>query len=96
MALAAYNIGLAHLEDARILTQRQGGDPDKWLDVQARLPLLEEPKWYEQTRHGYARGLEAVRFVNRVRVYYDVLVRLDEEEKARARNEALKLKAPAI
>ncbi len=96
MALAAYNIGLAHLEDARILTERQGGDPDKWVDVKARLPLLEQPKWYRHTRFGYAHGMEAVRFVNRVRVYYDVLVKLDEEEKARATSEALKLKAPAI
>lgn len=96
LALAAYNIGLSHLEDARILTQRQGGDPDKWHDVKERLPLLEEPKWYRHTRFGYARGMEAVRFVNRVRVYYDVLVKLDEEEKARATSEALKLRAPAI
>ena len=40
MALAAYNIGFGHLEDARILTQQQGGDPDKWIDVKQRLPLL--------------------------------------------------------
>src|SRR5690606_21592681 len=31
-ALAAYNVGLYHLEDARILTKRLGGDPDKWTD----------------------------------------------------------------
>lgn len=28
-ALAAYNIGFGHLEDARILTQQQGADPDR-------------------------------------------------------------------
>ncbi len=96
LALAAYNIGLSHLEDARVLTQRQGGDPDKWHDVKRRLPLLEQPKWFQHTRFGYARGMEAVRFVNRVRVYYDVLVKLDEEEKTRETSEALRLRAPAI
>ena len=27
MALAAYNVGLGHLEDARVITQQQGGEP---------------------------------------------------------------------
>ncbi|MBI2992595.1 MAG: membrane-bound lytic murein transglycosylase MltF [Gammaproteobacteria bacterium] len=72
--LAAYNVGFGHLEDARVLTQRQGGDPDRWLDVRQRLPLLSHRNWYEQTRHGYARGWEPVRFVDRIEKYYDVLV----------------------
>ena len=72
--LAAYNVGFGHLEDARILTQRQGDDPDRWQDVRKRLPLLSHKSWYEQTRHGYARGWEPVRFVDRVEKYYDVLV----------------------
>ena len=33
LALAAFNIGLGHLEDARILAQRQKLDPDLWTDV---------------------------------------------------------------
>ncbi len=96
MALASYNVGYNHLEDARILTQKQGGDPNKWNDVKERLPLLAEKKWYSQTKYGFARGREPVAFVNRVRTYYDVLVKIDEEEKARNTSEALKLKAPAI
>jgi membrane-bound lytic murein transglycosylase F len=74
LALAAYNIGFGHLEDARILTQRLGGDPDSWNDVRARLPLLAQERWYTQTRHGYARGWEPVRFVDNIRNYRDVLV----------------------
>src|SRR5690554_8181277 len=51
-ALAAYNIGYGHLEDARILTQQQGGDPDRWIDVQNRLPLLRQKQFYRQTKYG--------------------------------------------
>lgn len=95
-ALAAYNVGMGHLEDARILTQRQGGDPDKWNDVKERLPLLSEPKYYATAKHGFCRGIEPVRFVNRVRTYYDVLAKLTEEEKLKNMTHALKLKAPAL
>jgi membrane-bound lytic murein transglycosylase F len=96
MALAAYNIGISHLEDARVLTQKQGADPNKWNDVKERLPLLEQEKWAARTRNGIARGREAVLYVNRVRVYYDVLVRHDETERAQNRSDALTLKAPAL
>lgn len=95
-ALAAYNVGFAHLEDARVLTKKQGGDPDKWNDVKARLPLLADPKWHKQTKYGYARGEEPVRFVNRVRVYYEVLVKFDDDQKAKRTTHALKLKAHAL
>lgn len=96
LALAAYNVGPAHLEDARILTEKLGGDPDKWGDVKRRLPLLAHPQWYERTRYGYARGHEPVHFVDRVRVYYDILVKIDDEQRARRTVHALKLKALAI
>jgi membrane-bound lytic murein transglycosylase F len=33
MALAAYNIGMGHLEDARSLTEANDGDPHLWRDV---------------------------------------------------------------
>lgn len=73
MALAAYNIGLGHLEDARVITQRQGGNPDLWQDVMQRLPLLQDSKYYEKTRYGYARGKEAVTLVQNIRHYYSIL-----------------------
>lgn len=74
LALAAYNIGFGHLEDARVLTQRQGGDPDKWIDVKRRLPLLSDPKWSSTTKFGAARGEEPVQYVRSVRSYYDTLI----------------------
>ena len=73
LALAAYNIGLGHLEDARRLTERQGGNPNIWQDVMERLPLLQKTQYYKNTRHGYARGREAVTLVQNIRHYYSVL-----------------------
>ena len=75
MALAAYNVGLGHLRDARDLTEAHGGNPDLWIDVREYLPLLRQRAWYSQTRHGYARGDEAVHYVENIRSYYDILLR---------------------
>jgi membrane-bound lytic murein transglycosylase F len=83
LALAAYNIGFGHMEDARVLTQRNGGNPDRWKDVKQRLPLLHQRKWHSQTRFGYARGKEALQYVENIRSYYDILVWLtDQQEKS--------------
>ena len=73
MAIAAYNAGSGHLEDARIVTQLRGANPDRWVDVRESLPLLAEPGWYLQLRNGYARGWEAQYTVDRVRQFADVL-----------------------
>jgi membrane-bound lytic murein transglycosylase F len=73
MALAAYNVGFGHLEDARRVTQRRGLDPDRWVDVRDSLPLLTQERWYKQTRFGYTRGWEPVQFVDNIRRYYEVL-----------------------
>lgn len=82
LALAAYNVGPSHLEDARILTQKRGGDPDRWSDVREHLPLLADPDWYPKTRYGYARGHEPVKFVDRVRVFFGALRKLEHGEAA--------------
>ena len=73
MTLAAYNIGIGHLLDARDITRAQGGDPDRWLEVRSHLPLLTQAKWHRKTRYGYARGHEAVTYVGNIRTYYDML-----------------------
>lgn len=72
-ALASYNVGSAHLDDARKLAQNEGLDPDKWLDVKKMLPRLAQKQWYSKTRYGYARGGEPVHFVANIRRYYDIL-----------------------
>jgi membrane-bound lytic murein transglycosylase F len=73
LALAAYNVGFGHLEDARILAQEAGKNPDSWQAVRAYLPLLAQESVYTRTRRGYARGWEPVRFVDNIRSYLDIL-----------------------
>jgi len=73
MALAAYNVGFGHLEDARILTQRFGKNPDRWNDVREQLPLLAQSKYHSTLKHGYARGWEPVIYVNNIRSYRELL-----------------------
>ncbi len=72
-ALATYNVGFGHLNDARILTQRGGKNPDAWADVKQHLPLLSQEKHFKTVKHGYARGREPVRYVDSIRGYYELL-----------------------
>ncbi|NNJ17258.1 membrane-bound lytic murein transglycosylase MltF [Pseudomonas putida CSV86] len=72
-ALAAYNVGSGHLDDARKLAEREGLNPNRWLDVKKMLPRLAQKKWYSKTKYGYARGGEPVHFVANIRRYYDIL-----------------------
>lgn len=95
-ALASYNVGFGHLNDARIITQRHGGDPDRWVEVKTRLPLLKQKKYYKKTKYGYARGDEPVRYVENIRRYYDTLTWLDNKAQDKAEAElAAKMQAQA-
>lgn len=82
-ALAAYNLGPGHVEDARALVRARGGDPDRWAELKRVLPLLAHPAWHRHTHHGRARGGVAVRYVNSVRRYYELLVWLTGAEENR-------------
>lgn len=78
MAMAAYNVGYSHLQDARLITRKLKKNPDLWIDVKQALPLLAQRKWYKQTRYGYARGWEPVKYVENIRSYYDILKWVDD------------------
>ncbi len=79
-ALASYNVGMGHVEDARKIAQQMGLNPSAWRDVKQVLPLLQQRKYYKDTRYGYARGKEAVHYVENIRRYYDTMVWLDSQE----------------
>ena len=73
MALAAYNMGMGHLNDARILTQRAGKNADSWSDVSDHLHLLQQSQYYKTVNYGYARGLEARSYVENIYQFYKIL-----------------------
>jgi len=74
-ALAAYNVGMGHLKDARGLAVELGKDPDIWNDMADVLPLLAQKKYYKNLKYGYARGREPVLYVKRIRNFQDILER---------------------
>ncbi|PKO47738.1 MAG: membrane-bound lytic murein transglycosylase MltF [Betaproteobacteria bacterium HGW-Betaproteobacteria-22] len=75
MALAAYNIGYAHVEDARVLAKRLNLNPDSWADVKKTLVMLRDPEYYTTLKYGYASGGAPVIFVESVRSYLRILER---------------------
>lgn len=77
LALAGYNQGHGHLEDARRIAQTRGGNPDSWADVKEALPYLSRGTYASVMKYGYARGVEALHFAENVRNYYDILQRLE-------------------
>ena len=81
MALAAYNIGWGHLDDARKLATSLGKQPNSWSDIREILPLLRLKKYYRNLPHGYARGAEPVRYVDRIRTYHKIITRWENDLK---------------
>jgi membrane-bound lytic murein transglycosylase F len=79
LALAAYNVGIAHLEDARVLAQKLKLNPDSWADVKKALPLLNKAEHYSSLKYGFARGGAAVIFVESIRTYYQILEKYEQK-----------------
>lgn len=83
MALAAYNQGIGHLEDARILTEKMRGNPNSWADVSRYFPLLTKQEYYSKAKYGYARGWEPVIYVKNVLNYQKILVWKEQQQELR-------------
>jgi len=75
IALASYNVGPRHILSAQRIARKRGLDPNKWPSLEQTLPLLCYEDYIRHSRHGYCRGTEPVRYVNRIRTYYDILRR---------------------
>jgi membrane-bound lytic murein transglycosylase F len=78
MALAAYNIGDGHLQDARNLARKLGKNPDSWADMKAVLPLLSNREHAGKLKYGYARGGEARAMTENIRIYFDILAKFEK------------------
>lgn len=73
LALAAYNVGLAHLKDAQKLAEKMGRNPYSWHHLKEVLPLLADPDYADELEYGPARGYETVDFVERVKSFYNLM-----------------------
>lgn len=64
--LASYNLGIAHIFDARRLAEKNGKDPNVWTDnVDYYVLNKSKPEFYHDSvvRYGSANGLQAYNFV---------------------------------
>jgi Predicted soluble lytic transglycosylase fused to an ABC-type amino acid-binding protein len=71
--LASYNTGAGHVEDAQRLTEKYGGNPQKWDDVAYWLLQKSTQKYSsdEVVKFGFCRGLEPVNYVNNILERFD-------------------------
>jgi len=75
LALAAYNLGMGHMNGARFVATLVKRDPNAWHEMKQVLPLLAQPEYYARLKSGAARGGEAVIMTENIRTYYDILRR---------------------
>jgi membrane-bound lytic murein transglycosylase MltF len=75
LAVAAYNLGMGHLNGARFIATLVERDPNSWYEMKQVLPLLAKPEYFSRLKSGAGRGGEAVIMTENVRFYYDVLRR---------------------
>lgn len=85
-SLAAYNSGMGHVADARRLVIDQNKNPNEWENVADALLKLMQRRYYQHARHGFARGIETVQYVdeimNRYRTY-ETIMALSERQQNR-------------
>jgi membrane-bound lytic murein transglycosylase F len=82
-ALAAYNIGLGHVMDARRLLAARDKNPNLWINLRVALGWLSQQRYLNQTQYGYAKGLQAVAYVDDIRAYYAILTWMSDKKHRR-------------
>jgi len=71
MALAAYNCGLRHVQNARtIATERDELNPDRWEDVAKGLKLINTQEYRERPGFSYVRASEPIKYVKNIWLYH--------------------------
>lgn len=73
MTVAAFNCGVGHVTDARLLATQRSLDANRWGSIATALRLLSRGEHAAKARHGYVRGGEVATYVeqvwNRYRAY---------------------------
>lgn len=79
--LAAYNVGIAHVLDARALAVKYGKNPNIWFDhVDVYIRLKSQPEYYNDPvcKAGYCRGEETHKYVRDVLSRYKRYMELNK------------------
>ncbi|HSG67963.1 MAG TPA: transporter substrate-binding domain-containing protein [Bacteroidales bacterium] len=79
--LAAYNVGIAHIFDARRLAEKHGKDPNVWTEnVDFYILNKSDPTYYRDSvvKYGYARGEETYNFVTEILERYELYKKVIE------------------
>ena len=81
LMLASYNVGSGHVDDVVSLLNKDNIDINIWDNLRKYLLKLNQKKFYKKMQYGYARGWEAVQYIENVKQYYDIISFLEEKDK---------------
>jgi membrane-bound lytic murein transglycosylase MltF len=81
LMLASYNLGFGHVDDVVSLLAKDNIDINSWNNLRKYLLKLNKKKFYKKMQYGYARGWEAVQYIENVKQYYDIISFLEEKDK---------------
>ena len=82
-ALAAYNSGFGHVDDARLLARKAKKDTTRWREVAPWLLKLSDRRVAKKTRFGFCRGTEPVDYVRHIDERYTGYAQLVPLQNAR-------------
>ena len=82
-ALAAYNGGAGHIQDARTLARQAGKNANRWDEVKHFVLRLSNPAFYnrKEVRFGYMRGSETYQYVESIRQRWNEYRRVAKPER---------------
>ena len=78
MILGAYNLGPGHISDIIKLSILDNKSLEDWDELKNYFLKLNKKQFYKQMKYGYARGWEAVQYIENVKQYYDILNEVPE------------------
>ena len=81
MTLGAYNVGPGHISDIIKIAIKDNVNIENWLTLKKYLLKLHKKQFYKNMEYGYARGWEAVQYIENVKQYYDIISFLEEKDK---------------